>query len=133
MTDDTQQYRNCTEDELRAVTTGGLTVHEWILIGQALSAHMNEPVDFDLTEMIESGNFADVAEAVSYADAYVERRNAQANRIMDAYAHAILSVAPQDSHEWQYISETVANPEPWYRASKKEFIDMTAQSTAHLN
>ena len=137
MTDDTQQYRNATEDELGAVTTAGLTVHEWILIGNALVCYITEPVDFDLTAMMESGKYDGMRGAVEYAERFVKEQNRQAERIMDVGAAAIISATPIDTREHQHMMNAVSSDDPWFGNMTAEMIVMpdidAAQAAARLN
>lgn len=140
MTDDTQQYRNATEDELDAVTTGGLTVHEWILIGQAMMNYVTDPIDFDLTEMVQSGDATDYDAAKLYCERWVEIRNAQAEDIMNVVAVVILTHLPKDTQEYQTTHRAYHDDKPWFeRAAGVEYevadplTILAAQAAARLN
>lgn len=140
MTDDTQQHRNATADELSAVGPGGMTVHQWIMIGQAMMTYITEPIDFDLTEMVDSGRSTDFDDAKLYCERWVEIRNEQAEDIMNVVAVAILTHLPKDTQEYQTTHRAYHDDKPWFeRAAGVEYevadplTILAAQSTAHLN
>lgn len=105
MTDDTQQYRNATEDELNAQSAASLTVLQWAFVADAILKEMHSELRFDTSTT--------TAEEIG---AYMERRQTIANAIMDAVIVAVRDGLPSDTKDYWIAQGDVDDPLPWFEA-----------------